>query len=158
MTGLLLHHQGWTDILNQLGLIDYYLQTYDKLKIIMREDAAEIVNYYVGDRKNVELIYINIKSINDNESLYASVPHDIRLFHGNYDNFRRDKYAGACGAAGQDKHFVRRFYEPYDIPYETRYNFFNLLRNLEAEDKAYKQFIGKYGTDYKLIHSKDERQ
>jgi len=157
MTGLLLHHQGWTDILNQLGLIDYYLQAHDNLKVIMRDDAAEIVNYYVGDRKNVELIYLNVGSINDNESLYASIPHDVRLFHGNHDTFRGDKYAGACGAAGQDKHFVRRFYEPYDIPYEARYKFFNLPRNRDVEDKVYREFINKYGSDYIVTHSTGER-
>ena len=50
--GYLYFHQGWTDIMCQLPLIDYYLMQYDELKLIMRSDSKPLVYFYIKN-KNV---------------------------------------------------------------------------------------------------------
>lgn len=42
--GILYFHQGWTDIINCLALINYYGSLYDKIYLIMRADAKPIVS------------------------------------------------------------------------------------------------------------------
>ena len=67
--GILYLHNGWTDIINCLALINYYCKLYDKIYLIMREDAKELVNFYIKDIKNLEIFYEEKKNIN-NDGIY----------------------------------------------------------------------------------------
>jgi hypothetical protein len=50
--GCFYSHQGWTDIINNLSLISYYSKIYDELIVLMRDDARQIVDYYVKGLDN----------------------------------------------------------------------------------------------------------
>ena len=56
MSAILCFHQGWTDIINCLPLINYYAKKYEKLKVIMREDAKALVEFYTKHLQNIEFM------------------------------------------------------------------------------------------------------
>ena len=72
MNGILYFHQGWTDIINCLALINYYCERYNKIYLIMREDANELINFYRNNINNLDILYENkgniehaIENLND---------------------------------------------------------------------------------------------
>ena len=66
--GILYFHQGWTDIINCLALINYYCKLYDKNYLIIREDAKQMIDFYTKDLKNLEIYYI-VKNILDHQNI-----------------------------------------------------------------------------------------
>lgn len=156
--GILYFHQGWTDIINCLALINYYCKLYDKIYLIMREDAKELINFYIKDIKNLEIYYI-VKNILDHQNIKTYLNNNYKnldlkdidfLGIGGHDILRNDKYKNSinktCGF------FVTKFYTSYEIPYITRINDFTFNRNKELEQKKYNEFINKYGKKYILYH------
>jgi hypothetical protein len=159
--GLLYFHQGFTDIINQLSLIDYYSPMYENLTVIMREDASGYVDFYCRNKKNVGVLYTPLPNIHS-QSILQSLDlskYDL-LFHGYYDNLRRpdDKYRGAfIPAQGRTQHFVEAFFVGYDINYNVLFDCFNFERDLELEEKVYNNFINEHGENYVLVHESQER-
>ena len=163
--GILYFHQGWTDIINCLSLINYYCNLYNKIYLIIREDSKEIVDFYSKSINNIEILYID-KYILDNSNItnYIQNQYNINtnelecLFHGHLDIYRNNIYKNIFYLKfnpGQ-KCFVKCFYELYDISYNERVNSFNFERNFEIEEVKYKEFINKYGENYILHHEIDE--
>tara|TARA_B110000483_G_C18077835_1_gene496838 strand:+ start:362 stop:1096 length:735 start_codon:yes stop_codon:yes gene_type:complete len=155
--GILYFHQGWTDIINCLALINYYCKLYNKIYLIMREDAKELVNFYTKNIKNLEIFYEEKKNI-DKDGIPFVVNNyknlDIQdidfLGIGGHDHLRNDKYKNAKKKTSS--FFVTKFYTSYEIPYITRINDFTFNRNKELEQKKYNEFINKYGKKYILYH------
>jgi len=164
-------HQGWTDIIMCLGLINYYSSLYDKISVIVRSDARNIVDFYIRGLNNVSIVYIDTDSgryygnIHPDASVNSvTVKHDTILlpidydicFHGEHDKYRQDIYrmywSRADIAKIPTKHFSEAFYEYYDIDFNTRISSFKIIRDVEAEDKLYQEFIAKHGTDYVIYH------
>lgn len=171
--GIFISHYGWTDIFNCLALIDYYLETYNQLYVIYPIYSKDIINFYIKN-KNVIPIYVNVR---DNRIIakifsnkqqfkqtlieYNIVTNNIPdnkdidlLFHGMNDIYREDKYINLFGY--NLNKFVNRFYTLYDINYDTRYKFFNIVRDYHLENKIYLEFINKYGKNYILHHEINE--
>jgi hypothetical protein len=155
--GILYFHQGWTDIINCLALINYYCNLYDKIFLIMRNDAEPLVNFYTKNIKNLEIFYEEKKNINKDGILFVinkyknlNLENNDFLGIGCHDHLRNDKYKNAnkktCGF------FVNKFYTSYEIPYITRINDFTFNRNKELEENKYNEFINKYGKEYILYH------
>lgn len=155
--GIIYFHQGWTDIINCLALINYYCKKYEKIYLIIRNDANYIVDFYVKDLNNISVLYENKKDIDSNginfvinkyKELYLQNCDFLAI--GCHDYVRKDnykikfKYIDGC--------FVKGFYESYDIPYITRINDFEFKRDYELEEKTYNDFIKKYGSEYILYH------
>jgi hypothetical protein len=162
MRGLLHFHQGWTDILNCLPLVNYYLQKYDTLDVIMREDAKTIFDFYIKDKKGIHTYYFSLGELNSLNSInprflsnFDIVNCDI-LFHGHPDCNRKDKYREAFNY--ENAHFVRKLYECYDIDYNNRIELFDFERDNEVETNAYNNFIFKNGADYIVYHDTNERK
>lgn len=154
--GILYFHQGWTDIINCLALINYYCKLYDKIYLIMREDAKELINFYTKNIKNLEIFYeekinINVNGISFVINKYKNL--DIQdidfLGIGGHDHLRNDKYKNSNKTCG---FFVTKFYTSYEIPYITRINDFTFNRNIKLEENKYNEFINKYGKKYILYH------
>ena len=156
--GILYFHQGWTDIINCLALINYYCNLYDKIYLIMREDAKQMIDFYIKDLKNLEIYYI-VKNILDNQNINEYLKNNYKnldiqdidfLGIGCHDHLRNDKYKNAnkktCGF------FVNKFYTSYEIPYITRINYFTFNKDIKLEENKYKEFINKYGKEYILYH------
>lgn len=156
--GILYFHQGWTDIINCLALINYYCKLYDKIYLIMREDAKELVNFYIKDLKNIEIYYIvknildhqNIKTFLNNNYKNVDIQNIDFLGIGGHDHLRNDKYKNIF--AKTSGFFVNIFYTSYDIPYITRINDFTFNRNIKLEENKYNEFINNYGKKYILYH------
>jgi hypothetical protein len=149
--GLLFFHQGWTDIFNSLGLIGWYLKTYDKLKILIRMDAMPLMDFYCqqfGERVELEFLP---KELLDRMDFLPTEDGDL-LIHGMNDTFRTDTYKDVYRNSNYQI-FVNTFYTLYTIPATARINDFQIERDLELEDEIYTEFIKRYGTNYRLYHT-----
>jgi hypothetical protein len=159
--GILYFHQGWTDIFNSLSLINYYCNLYNKIYLVVREDAKEILNFYCKSINNIIILYID-KYILDNDNImkYIKDEYNINtdelecLFHGYSDIYRDSIYKDIFHLKfiPYQMCFVKCFYEFYDISYTTRINLFEFERNYEIEEIRYKEFVNKYGANYILHH------
>lgn len=154
--GYLLFHQGWTDIINCLSLINYYLNNnYDLIYLIIRADSNKLIDYYVrsfGDK--VIVIYVDKSKYLDHANAISylrenncNLEHDF-LFHGLHDILRKDNYAHKFNS----NDFVKSFYVSYGINYNERINSFVLQRDINLENKVYENFIKNYGANYILHH------
>lgn len=146
--GCLYFHQGWTDIISSLPLINYYAKSYDELVVIIREESKPIVEYYTRNLKNVHMYYVPLHVLNTTQ-LQIPQEYDI-LFHGYHDVHRKDKYKGMCNT--EKMYFAKGMYEYYDIPFMEKVNSFELLRDKVLEESKYQEFISKHGEDYILFH------
>jgi hypothetical protein len=157
--GFLCFHQGWTDIINSLALINWYLQKYTKLYIIIRNDALDLMGYYTRAHSH-NIVYIptegNIVSCIGPIEILKLVninPDNCDfLFHGEFDFFRTDKYTSIYKKNFGKDCFVKSFYSLYDISPSVRVNLFNWESDTELEEFAYQNFISNHGTDYILYH------
>jgi hypothetical protein len=169
-SGILYFCQGFTDIFNCLALINYYSTKYSKLYVIIRNNGFEIINFYIKDLKNVEII-----TYDDNIYCNGSICKDDEIFNNlklvNSDIFNNSKYLFHCGAdkfrsdsykkkiseknIKDPKNFVQNFYISYDIPYSVRVNYFIFKRNYKLENSRFNDFIKENGKKYILYHSND---
>jgi len=157
--GILFFHQGWTDIINCLGLINYYCNLYDKIYLIMREDAKPILDFYTKDIKNVQMIYDKqhaIASTNGftyviNKYSELQLQEAELLGIGCVDIYRKDKFKDAFNR-NTNSYFVNKFYESYNISFNTRISDFNFTRDKELENSIYEKFINTHGNEYILHH------
>jgi len=155
--GLLHFHQGWTDIVNCLPLIDFYLDKGYDLTVISRHYAKDIVEHYIRGKANVKIVYALTDDTDSLATALANTGEYRLLFHGFHDSFRRldDEKRGAFGSAfrpSAGSHFVKLFYEVYDIPYMQRVIDFNIVRDYSLEDIEYNRFVETHGDSYILYH------
>jgi len=152
-------HQGWTDIVNQLSLITYYSERYNKVYCVMRSDARPLVDFYVRSIDNVEMLYSRYVGLN-NCNFDAGIlkdPNGVINFHGLFDRHRTD-FVKQCDDLPKPKFFVNRFYECYGIDYMERVNSFSIERDTPTEDGIYNKFIESHGDDYILYHYSENSQ
>jgi hypothetical protein len=150
MKGCIYFHQGWTDIINCLPLINYYANSYDELALVIREDSKPIVDYYTRyfSKPNLNVIYVP-KNILDT-SMFR-IPEEYKLlYHGYHDRWREDVYKNRF--MSEKMYFAKGFYEYYDIPFSTKVECFKLERDHVLEESKYQDFIDKYGEEYILFH------
>ena len=165
MNGILYFHQGWTDIINCLALINYYCNKYEKIYVIMREDSKELVDFYTNNMKNVHIFYEEKQSIEYDAFNYIIHKYnhiDLKncdfLAMGVHDYMRKDYFINSFRNNYRNGEcFVKCFYESYNIPYIERINSFTVPRNYELEDITYNKFINKNGTEYILYHEVIEK-
>lgn len=145
---LLMFHQGWTDIVNCLPLVNWYARKYTKLFVVFRDDAKPLTQFYLRGLQNVFPIYIPkiVIEVNWLEPVDI-IHHKITHFEfiGHYDVQRQieDPHRNAYNNlnAITDYPFERLFYESYDIPYSERVTSFTLYRNVEAEESYYSKHV-----------------
>jgi len=155
--GLLFYQQGWTDIMNQLALINYYLTKYNHLTVILRPDAREFYEYYLRDKKNITKIYNSIAHTSDvHSSFYEQFDKNEYdyLLHGKLDDNRYDQYKNRFMSVPIPfkEHFGKRFYTCYDIDFKTKIDYFEFTRDVDLENRIYDEFIDKYDSEYVLYH------
>ncbi len=167
INALLYFHQGFTDIINCLPLIDHYLdkKIYEIIYIVLREDAESILKSYLfsKDISMIKLVLLpkvildQIDIVKYMEGFLGSkaVNSMDLLIHGIYDFLRNDKYKFLFQHTTQTDFFVKAFYTAYDIDYLTRINKFTINRFIEYENQVYNDFIKENGPDYILTHEID---
>jgi len=162
MRGLLHFHQGWTDILNCLPLVNFYSCKYDIIDVIVREDAKTIFDFYIRDNKKINAHYFPLETLNslNSDDSYILNLFDVKncdiIFHGFPGCNRKDEYSNAFNT--DNAHFVRQFYDCYNIDYSNRVNLFEFKRDIALEDTTFKTFIEKNGTNYIVYHDTAERK
>jgi hypothetical protein len=162
-------HQGWTDIVICLSLINYYKTKYDEIFVIIRSDAKQFIDYYVRNLQGINIIYINTDngryhgrisevlsdgcSYDNNGNITINSNYDL-MFHAEHDIYRKDQYRGYWYIPNKkaSAHFSESFYTYYDIDYNVRTDFFCIDRDLILEEKKYQEFIELHGKDYILYH------
>jgi hypothetical protein len=149
-TGILIFHQGFTDIFNCLGLIDYFLglKKYDKIYIILREEIKEAIDFFIKEKERTNIIpaYFTLEFINKILCSYINNK-------TNYDE------------KGPAKYFAKLLniidYEPIFIGFADIYNwntlykskFGNYMKNsplLNNSSNFVKGFYDSYNIDYNL--------
>ena len=156
-SALLYFHQGWTDIINCLAMINYYKQRYKELFLLIREDSKEIIEFYVKNL-NVTLLFFkkessdkfSVKQIENIHNIDLSNTDILGIGHHSHMRNNSDPFKGAFSK--NKVYFVERFYTSYDIPYISRINYFEFERNLDMENNKYNEFINNYGVNYILTH------
>jgi len=150
MKGCIYFHQGWTDIINCLPLINFYAKTHDELVLVIREDSKSIVDYYTSifTKPKLNIMYVP-KQVLDT-SMFQLPPDYAMLYHGYHDRWRTDVYKDRFMT--ETMYFAKGFYEYYDIPFLNKVNCFELKRDLVLEESKYQEFIKNHGTDYILFH------
>jgi hypothetical protein len=120
------------------------------------------LNFYIRDKPNVVPIYTTTDDTDSVAVRLAQTQEYDLLFHGFHDSNRNDKYKNVFGQkffssekniSECDIHFVKLFYELYDIPYSTRINFFDFARDTCTEDIAYSKFLQKCPGPYAVTHN-----
>jgi hypothetical protein len=160
--------QGWTDIFNCFGLINFYSKKYIKLYLVIRDDAKELINFYIKNLNNIELIFISnkkfIKGRYINDGLiyklikkYYNINNCQQIFIG----FTNHGYTGYDFKINILKSIFKNFeinlpkcyYKTYNIPYSVRINNFIFDRDYKLENLKYNNFIKENGYKYILYHS-----
>ena len=155
LKNLILHHQGWTDIINCLGLVTYYTHQYNNPTLIIREDSSDLVNFYFRDKK-ININYYKFKDINkSSKNIFSQYPDYNHLFHGQWDIHRADNYRN-CFIEFNDTFFVESFYKAYNIDYAHRIENFSFTRDLNVEKAVFENFIKKNGKKYILVHEAED--
>lgn len=176
----ILFHQGFTDILNHLPILSYYIKLFSKITVIIRKDAISILEHYLLGSyvSNVELIGIEKTGIDslfgsaDTTKLFLEI-HNLEktylLFFGFFDRFRNDSYQHSFRRT-MDKgtFFCEAFYKSYNLPYSLRIDAFNYDRSSlqiqTVEKSKFNQFCLKYSIDqtkpynYVLYHEDVENK
>lgn len=176
--GVLYFHQGWTDIINGLSLINYYCEKYDNIYLLIRKDAHNIIDFYTKNINNIKLVYLEKyildsngcgQGLNYSEGWISNSENNLlnfvknkfniiekidKLYIGGHDLMRDDEYKGVFTRNYfRDSNFCKLFYTSYNIPYETRISHFKFERDLILENKIYTEFTQKYGDKYILYHN-----
>lgn len=150
-------HQGFSDIISCLPLVNYYSKSYDHLTVIIREDFKETVEFYLKDVDNLEILYFHIDILRSHLNPFelVSLPYDTdRLFHGTYDNFRNPN-DGYFRKFNQSMFYGKGFFEFYGISVREKINNFNLSRDHNREEELYTKVIGNDKSEYVLFHEND---
>jgi len=152
-------HLGWTDIINSMALLKYYKSRFDKIFILMREDAKEMLEYFIKDSPNLEAIYYPLDILSVSVfGFYLQLQNTIKqpiypLFIGAHDQYRIDMYQKAFDRSND--FFSHRFYSAYDLDPKLRYEYFIFIRNKDLELKKYQEVI-QDKKDYILINDTPE--
>lgn len=157
--GLILFHRGFTDQIAMMSVVDYYKTKYEHLTILNVPGAKPLYTFYLNNKPNITTVYSQEYERNDvnpiNIKCYNSEEYDY-LFHGKHDIHRLDMYKNAYTSvpwqSEKSPHFGKRYYEFYGIPFKYKIEFFNFERNMDMENKKYKEFINKHGENYILYH------
>jgi len=157
MINVLIFHQGWTDIINCLPIINYYSENYNDLNVVIRKDACNILKFYT---KNLNIkIFEYEKNIIDSDffnidaiSSHIKIPkNEFNILGiGCFDILRNDQYKDLFSQRNHP--FEKCFYTNYGIDYINRINKFEFQRDTVLENNKYNEFINLHGKKYILYH------
>jgi hypothetical protein len=153
INNLLIFHQGWTDIINSLALVNFYLKQFSEISVLIRDDAAALLKYYCRNSKGVDIIPLKIHDFSLANTEFVSFINNVRgerLYHGTWDKLRSDKFQGAYDRS--DLFFVDKFYEAYGIDKDTRYQYFEFSEYPELENSREEAFLLNHGNNNYLAH------
>ena len=164
---IIMFHQGWTDIILCIGIVFYNLKYYNKIILLMREDAKDMINFIFRFNNNIKIIYINKNNLdnpnirkyyidniikinnnkisNDDILLYGEIS---KCHYGKHSNYKSIK----CNPG--DKYY---FYNTYNIDSIESIKSFNIIRDYDLENNKYEEIIRKYGKKYVIVFNDYKR-
>lgn len=160
---IILHHQGWGDLLICHGIIRYNCAIYQNKKfiLVMRDDAKQLVDYMYSDLINcgklmidyipkkyfdIHVLQRNIKNKYLNNEILAYGIHLEWLSNKKYTSIPRNFTS-----------FGHQFYEGYGITAIERINSFEIVRDKKLEEMKYMDVVNHIGKDYIVIHEDIDR-
>ena len=164
---VLYFHQGWTDIINCLPMINIYSAKYRVVYLLVRKDAWGLIQFYIRGLRNIVPVYSPHLDLNRlGISVVDIAHHKITKFElmGQHDSYRplNDPMRGAYTryseqiskrmSDGSMSHtFERIFYEAYGFPYSDRVDKFTLYRDPILEETVYNRIVKQ--KPYICVHS-----
>jgi hypothetical protein len=159
--GLLFFHQGWTDIVNCLPLINVYAKRCKRLYVLLREDSAPMIKQYIQPINNVVPVFKKKESIEDKrfwssqiDFLKPIITDYYLIGESDKDRHDDDPYKGLYANRTVTRPFERMFYEYYGVPYSHRIDSFHLKRDFSLEEETYKRIVKK--ESYICVHTNSE--
>jgi hypothetical protein len=157
-SALLLFHQGWTDILNCLGMISHNSKKYDTLYVVYRNDAKPLAEFYSKSYSNVKNLYLPFEICHMIPSLETYIgifqlPQTIECIGiGQYSIFRNDKFKNTLFIT---EHFWLDFYRLFNMDPIIRLRNFEITRDNVLENIKYQKHVNKEWKNYRLYHDCD---
>lgn len=154
-------HQGWTDILNCLGMISYNSRLYDTLYVVYRSDAKPLADFYSKSYKNVKNLYLPFEICHMLPSLenYIGIfelPTDIECIGvGQYCVFRTDELKNRLYLT---EHFWLDFYRFFNMDPIIRLRDFEISRDYALEYSKYIKYVNPGWKQYRLYHDCEAAQ
>lgn len=164
-------HRGYTDIFNIFGVLTYYykLQKWDIIHYITRDDAKDMVDYYVRDKPGIQPLYLPMSKLTEIQNTYSKERYESFLRNvlsvdsfellnvGLWDKFHtnaemKDKWE-TVDFRVRDHNFVRFFYVNYGLDYKLRIHNFEFTRDIPREQEVYKRFCSTHGDKYSITHA-----
>ncbi len=161
--GLLLFHQGWTDIINCLPLVSYFQQNYQTLLVFHKQEAADLVRYYCKQYGNIQ--FLEMPNEFEQEKRFVQVylqylkqsqligPQDFHII-GVHDHYREDQYKNVF--LTNKEYFSIKFYTGYGIPHSVRLDFFSKPIDDDAERLLYEK--ERPANAYIVVHDTETNQ
>jgi len=136
-TALLYFHQGWEDILFCLPLINYHASRYTFLYVLARQDAWNLLQFYIRGLKNVSIIYAPLSELNVHGVKLVKLPGATQILHGQFDGGRMQQFS----ADNPKLRIDQLFYEAYGLSTRQRIDSFSFYRDPATEEVAYIQHV-----------------
>lgn len=176
---ILLHHLGYADLFSCNGLVNYYSETRENLKILVdTHDKKEILDYMYSHLSQVscELAEISTEKNFDETCLICHTTNKIMTCprgyrHCNYVDW--SKYSpdeiikiGAFNRyslwenflnSEQNISFSHSFYRYNNINIEYRINKFSINRDITKEEEIFKNYTSIITDEYTVIHDDSRR-
>jgi hypothetical protein len=151
-------NQGWTDIILCIGLVFYYLDTYDQIILLIREDSKEMIDFIFRNYSKVKLLYHKLSDLDNLDFRlqllkYYECDYEL-LLHGSYGyNYGCYQNIIINNKKGTSEHF----YTDYKINSNLSFKNFNIDRNYILENQKYDKLIKNIGKDYVVVYNDTER-
>jgi len=172
-------HQGYGDLFQNVGLINFYSQKCDKLYVfVLDENRRNVINAIFKNNDKISSVIPTFKT-------YQEVTHPRSCFlcmtNGSYLNCPRNhkyrcKYIKSKDYDGEiinigcfkdsikwenfrnnQLSFAHSFYSYNNIDLNVRFENFILFNDVVEEEQVYTDFVKKYGEKYILIHQDPSR-
>jgi len=167
-------HQGYGDLFNSIGIINYYSTIYDNITILLIDNShIYIMEEIFKHKNNINFKIPNyINSLDDvydtcimcmtkstnNRTCPRSGKEKCKLIDYNKygENIIRigsfQHFENWINELNKSKSFAHAFYSYQNLNQNIRFNFFKLYNDKTKENYIYKNFVNKYGKKYILIH------
>lgn len=177
MNCYIIPHQGYGDLFNLIGFINYYSYMYDIIFILLL-DNGRLNLYNKIFENNEKIIAIIPKFCNYENSIHEQTCFNCMTLgsSGNkcrsntsckYIDYNLDGDIIKIGSFNNAKtweiykqrqfSFAHAFYTYNNLSENVRFDYFKLFNNKDDENIIYNKFIEKYGNNYVLIHEDVKR-
>ena len=148
-TGIVVaHNTGLGDMIVMNGAIRYLSERYDEVHIVTLDSCAKHIKFIYRDNPNIRPYFI-AKPESTRQAILRmqAAYYDIVKLNPNikFTSYKQHYYSSKFHWDGlvkslnlpSDTIWQKMFYKILDVPYEARYNNYNILRNVESEQKLF---------------------